>query len=129
PKPEEKPVPPQPPKPAVEQPPTTTELKPVAEIPKKIIDTIKELRGTLEAVFYDKDWNEIKRVKVRELYENIQKAEPGTIHAVVFDGIITQRIMDAAASKGIKILIGSRVGSKVQSKPEGVIYLTFSDLI
>ncbi len=109
--------------------PEVEEIKPAAEIPKKVLDIINELRGTLEAIFFDAEWNEMKRVKVRDLWDEIKKLEPGTVHAIVFDGIITPRIMDAAREKGVKILIGSRVGSKITSKPDGLIYLTFSDLV
>ncbi len=102
--------------------------KEITAIPKTIIDTINELKGTLEAIFYDDKWNEIKRVKVRDLFNEIKSLEEGSAHAIVFDGIITQRIMQAAEEKGVKILIGARIGSKVESKPEKITYLTFSDL-
>ncbi len=150
PKPEEKPAPP-PPKPVEVKPavaearPAPPEEKPKAEapaaaegqaqavpetiaIPKKVLDDIKNLKGSFEAILYDKDWNPIKRLSVRDLFNEIQKIEPGSVYAVVFDGIITQRIMDAAAAKGIRILIGARVGAKIASRPEGVRFFTFTDL-
>ena len=101
----------------------------VTVIPSKIRDTIRELRGTLEAIFYDENWNEIKRIKVKDLWEELKKAEPDTIYAVVFDGIITPRIMEVAKEKGVRILVGSRVGTKIGMRPEGVYYLTFSDVL
>lgn len=149
PKPEEKPTPPPPPPPppkpvevkpaeAKPAPPEKPPAPPAAEqaqavpetiaIPKKVLDDIKNLKGSFEAILYDKDWNPIKRLSVRDLFSEIQKIEPGSVYAVVFDGIITQRIMDAAAAKGIKILIGARVGAKIASRPEGVRFFTFTDL-
>ncbi len=100
----------------------------ITAIPKAIIDKIEEIKGTLEAIFYDKDWNEIKRVKVRELFNELKQLETGSVHAILFDGIITQRIMEAAEEKGVRILIGARVGSKVEARPDKITYLTFSDL-
>ncbi|MCE4627731.1 MAG: DNA primase [Desulfurococcales archaeon] len=120
---------PQPAAEAVQAPKPQVETGLVAQIPKSVLDTIKELRGTLEAVFFDAEWKPIKRVKVRDLYEEIKKLEPGTVYAIVFDGIITQRIMDAAAEKGVKVLIGSRIGSKIKARPSGIVTLAFSDLV
>ena len=101
----------------------------VVEIPKKILDTVQELKGTLEAVLYDNEWNEIERIKVRDLYNKISNMEPGRVYAIVFDGIITQRIIEAAEAKGIKLLIGSRLGSKIQGRPGSIRFLTFNDIV
>ncbi|MCE4612948.1 MAG: DNA primase [Desulfurococcales archaeon] len=97
-------------------------------VPKKIIDTIKDLKGTLEAILFDKEWNELERVKVKDLYERLQNVEEGKVHAIVFDGIITQRILDIAGKKNINILIGARLGSKLKTRPENVHFMTFNDL-
>lgn len=101
----------------------------VVEIPKKILDTVQELKGTLEAVLYDNEWNEIERIKVRDLYNKISNMEPGKVYAIVFDGIITQRIIEAAEANGIKLLIGSRLGSKIQGRPGNIRFLTFNDIV
>ncbi|MCE4621471.1 MAG: DNA primase [Desulfurococcales archaeon] len=97
-------------------------------IPKEVLDEIPKLKGTLEAVIYDSEWKPIERLKVRDLFNRLQEADPGKIHAVVFDGIITQRLLDLAAEKGIELIIGARVGSKLTGKPSTVKFLTFSDL-
>ncbi|NAZ39135.1 MAG: DNA primase [Acidilobus sp.] len=97
-------------------------------VPRKVIDGIKDLKGTLEAVAYDRSWNEVERVKVKDLFSWMQQVEPGKIYAVVFDGIVTQRLLDVASEKGIALLIGARIGSKVTSKKGDVIFMTFSDL-
>jgi DNA primase (EC 2.7.7.-) len=97
-------------------------------VPRKVIDGIKDLKGTLEAVAYDRSWNEVERVKVKDLFSWMQQVEPGKVYAVVFDGIVTQRLLDVASEKGIALLIGARIGSKVTSKKGDVIFMTFSDL-
>ncbi len=132
PKPVEAPAPPPPPekpKPLVEEAkkPAAPEIEEIA-IPKQVIDEIKNLKGSFEAILYDKEWKPIKRISVRDLYNELQKAEPGKVYAVLFDGIITQRIMDVAAQKGVKVLIGARVGTKITGRPEGLRYFTFADL-
>jgi DNA primase len=97
-------------------------------VPKRIIDVIKDLKGTLEAILFDEEWREVERVKVKDLYEKLQGIEEGSVHAVVFDGIITQRILDIAGKKNVGILIGARLGSKLKTRPENVHFMTFSDL-
>lgn len=118
------------PKPPEEKPAVVEEKKPVeiAAIPKEVIDEIANLKGSLEAILYDENWKPIKRVSVRDLYPELQKAEPGKIYGVLFDGIITQRIIDVAAEKGVKVLIGARTGTKLASRPKDVLFFTFSDL-
>ena len=100
----------------------------ILTIPKKVVEDIEKLKGTLEAVLYDKEWKEVRRVKVRDLFNVIQEAGDGEIHAVVFDGIITQRLLDIAEEKGVSILIGARMGSKISQKPGKVRFLTFGDI-
>jgi len=112
--------------------PTVKEAQPApiieTALPKEVIETIRNLKGSFEGVLFDKDWKPIKRISVRDLFAELQKAEPGTINAVVFDGIITQRLLDVAAAKGVKYLIGARVGAKLTRRPEGVRFFTFNEL-
>jgi len=98
------------------------------EIPEAVIKSMSELRGTLEAVIYDSSWNPIARVPVRDLYSQLESLEPGKAAAVVFDGIATQRIVDAASAKGIKLLVAARIGS-ITKRKEGVALLTMGDLL
>ncbi|MEM2421384.1 MAG: toprim domain-containing protein, partial [Acidilobaceae archaeon] len=97
-------------------------------IPKNIIGEIDKLKGTLEAVLYDQNWNDVSRVKVKDLFNTLQTLEPGKVFAVVFDGIVTQRLLEVASEKNISLLIGARMGTKLSFKPPNVRVLTFSDL-
>ncbi len=98
------------------------------DLPGEVIKEAKKLPGTLEAVIYDKEWKEVKRVPVRDLYETLKEMEPGQAMAVVSDGIITQRIVDIASEKKIPLVIGSRVGNIVK-KDGNVTILTLMDLL
>jgi len=98
------------------------------ELPQHVVEEIKKLNGTLEALIYDKNWNLIQRTPVREVYTLLEKAEPGKIYAIAYDGIITQRMLDLAAEKGVKLLIANRVGS-IEKRPKGISLLTFNDLL
>ena len=115
-----------------QHPPAVTEqrtevVKEIYEVPLNVIEEAKKMLGTLEAVLYDSSWNPIERLAVRDLVDRLQTMEYGKVHAVVFDGIITQRLVDVASSKGIKMLIGVRIGNIVK-KPRDIILLTLQDL-
>jgi hypothetical protein len=75
---------------------------------------IKELSGTLSARFIDENNNTLNEVPVRDLATALKDAN-GNIKCVVFDGVITQRIVDIASDKGIENLIGAKMGSLVKS--------------
>jgi len=97
-------------------------------IPASIKETIKSLYGTLEAVVYDASWSPVKKIPVRDLATYVNTLEKNAVYAIVLDGIVTQRLVEACAEKGIKILIGAKIG-KITRKPEEVLILTFSDLL
>ncbi|WP_042666750.1 DNA primase DnaG [Desulfurococcus amylolyticus] len=105
----------------------TKEITETLSLPVKLIEDIKSLYGTLEAIFYSSQWDQVKRIPVRDLVSEIQASEPEKIHAIVFDGIITQRLIDAVVEKRVKILIGARLGKITFKTPELTI-LTFNEL-
>jgi DNA primase len=51
--------------------------------------------------------------------------ETADVHAIVFDGIITQRLVDLAAKQGVKTLIGIKIGN-VNKAPENIEIITKS---
>ncbi len=129
PKPEVEKAPPPPPPPAKPVQPANQEAATVEfAIPKFVTDEVAKLKGTLEGVLYDSEWKEIERVKVRDLFNRLQQVEPGKVYAVVFDGIITQRLLDLAAEKKISLIIGAKVGSKLAGRPGSVRFMAFSDV-
>ena len=96
------------------------------EVPDAIGQAAKTLLGTLEAVLLNEKLEQIERLPVSQLAEKLQQATG--VDTVIFDGIITQRIVDVAADKNIKRIIASRVSEAV--KPAlNVELLTFQDAI
>jgi len=95
------------------------------EVPSGIAQIIKGLEGTLEAVLLNEKLEQIERLPVSQLAEKLQQTEG--VNTVVFDGIITQRIVDLAGEKGIKNIIASRISEAVKP-PLNVQLLTFSDI-
>ncbi len=94
-------------------------------VPKQIVETAKELEGTLEAVILDKKLKNVDRLPVGELAEKLQGMKD--IDTVVFDGVITQRLVDIAAERNINYLVAARV-SKAMKQPLRVKLLTFEEI-
>ena len=111
--------------------PVTALLKPKRERPKiEIPDVIshaaKALQGTLEAVLLNEKLEQMERLPVNQLAEKLQQTS--RVDTVVFDGIITQRIVDVAGEKNIKRIVASRISEAV--KPAlNVELVTFKDAI
>ena len=96
------------------------------ELPKEIVQIAKELVGTLEAVLLNEKLEPIERLPVSQLAEKLQQTSG--VETVIFDGIITQRIVDIASEKNIKNIIASRISEAV--KPSLNVQLTtFSEIM
>ncbi|MBN1133566.1 MAG: DNA primase [Methanosarcinaceae archaeon] len=87
---------------------------------------VDALVGTLGARLLDTDDNIVGETDVRDLV-NTLKDYSGDVKSVVFDGVITQRILDIAADKEISNLVGVKVGNVTKS-PSAVKILTASGL-
>ncbi|MEM4411072.1 MAG: hypothetical protein QXT61_05135, partial [Candidatus Caldarchaeum sp.] len=95
-------------------------------LPADLWNIAKEVDGTLSAVLLDAELNEIARLPVSELANRLGIEKSAKY--VVFDGVVTQRLVDSAASVGGDVyLIGVRVG-EIQNKPQGVHIYTTHDL-
>jgi DNA primase len=94
---------------------------------QKVKAYVEQLQGSLEAMLIDDAWESKHRVAVRELAETLQNREE-KVHAVIFDGVITQRLLDTSNSKGVLFLIGARIGN-IAKRPQGITILTFEDVI
>ena len=94
-------------------------------LPKQIVETAKELSGTLEAVLLNKEMKKVDHLPVRELATKLQQVKD--VDTVVFDGIITQRLVDIAAEKKVNYLVAARV-SKAMKQPLRVKLITFEEI-
>jgi DNA primase len=96
------------------------------EVPDAISQAAKALQGTLEAVLLNEKLEQVERLPVSQLAEKLQQTSG--VDTIVFDGIITQRIVDVAGEKNIKRIVASRVSEAV--KPAlNVELVTFQDAI
>ncbi|MCJ7771157.1 DNA primase DnaG [Candidatus Bathyarchaeota archaeon] len=113
-------------KPASTIPELIPETEPNVSVPDALTKAISDLQGSLEAVTLDIDLNVIEKMPVSELAAKLQKLE--NVHTIVFDGVITQRLVDVAAEKGIKRIIGDRI-SGVAKRPVDIELLTVTDVM
>lgn len=111
---------------------TTTTIvpqKPVEiEIPSSIIEEIKKLPGTLEGIMFDESWNQIEKVQVRDIIPKLESMPENKVAYIIFDGVITQRLLELASAKKVKLLVGVRIGGITRSL-DNVKILTISDIL
>jgi DNA primase len=104
------------------------EIKEVQE--ENTIDVLKkhkdEVEGKLVARLLDKNMGVVKEIPVRDLVK-VLKTNNTKATSIVFDGVITQRVIDLAAKRNINYLVGVRLGSVVKI-PTNVRVITFDEL-
>ena len=83
-----------------------------------------DLNESLEALALDSDSNEIFKIPISELVPKIS-GQSG-IKYLLLDGIITQRLFDAAKDAGIECIVGHRTAKLTHT--DGVSLKTFRDL-
>ncbi|MGN6347390.1 MAG: DNA primase DnaG [Candidatus Nitrosocosmicus sp.] len=101
---------------------TIKEQDEIVSIIKQVFPDINE---TLEAIIFDKSLKTMIKVPVSEIVRKVFDTKGGKL--LVLDGIITQRLVEAANKAGIQYIIGHRTTSL--KKPVNNIQIqTFSDI-
>lgn len=100
-------------------------VSPKVELPEPIVQKARDLRGTLEAIVFDESANELTKMPVSDLAGKI--GEVDRAHTLLFDGVVTQRLVDIASQRSIKVVIGDRI-SEALRRPVNVKILTLRDL-
>ncbi len=86
----------------------------------------EEVEGNLKARLLDSNFEVLKEVPVRDLVK-LLKSNNVKAQGIVFDGVITQRVVDLAAKRNISILVGVKIGSVVKV-PSNVSIMTFDQI-
>ena len=74
---------------------------------------LEELEGTFKARLLDKEKNILKETTVRDLAKELMDTNENA-KSVVFDGVITQRIVDIAKEKDLEYVVGIKMGDVVK---------------
>lgn len=85
---------------------------------------LKNLEGTGNSELLDDSLNLINETKVENLYDELKKNNEN-VETIIFDGVISQRLVDISASKGIKNLVAFK-SNKIIKKPEKLKITTIS---
>ncbi|MCD4740720.1 DNA primase [archaeon] len=103
---------------------TTRDIRPTRDsrptysrVDPKLEKTYKEIQGTMKAALVE--GTKISKVGVAEMINEIKKKNK--LDAVVFDGIITQRLVELAETKGVKTLVGLKK-AKLERKGKVNVY-------
>jgi len=104
---------------------TTTTINEEDEVISTIKQVFPEINETLEAMIFDKSLKTILKVPVSDIVKKVFDIKGGKL--LVMDGIITQRLVEAANKAEIQFIIGHRTSSL--KKPIFNIHIqTFSDI-
>jgi len=106
------------------QPAKGTLVEDSAEIVSAVRDVYPQINETLEAVVLDGSMNTLLKVPVSEVVKRLNSAEGGKL--LVIDGIVTQRLVDAADRAGIEYIVGHRMTDL--KKPSDIRIRTFGDI-
>ncbi|MBE6527871.1 MAG: DNA primase [Thermoplasmata archaeon] len=90
-------------------------------------DMLLELSTTHNAKVLNADNEVIRQVAVKSLVNSL-KEDGDEVVAIVFDGVISQRIIDVSSEKGIKTVVGTRRGN-ISKMPADVTIWTKEDLV
>ena len=70
---------------------------------RKLLELLTPVKGKLTARLYDKNLEMITEIEIKDLVDSLKDVQP---YCVVFDGIVTQRLVDAAAESKVGYIVG-----------------------
>ncbi len=91
-------------------------------------DTLSDISGTKNSVLMDAQGNILNKVEVKNLANFLKESDSDEICTIVFDGVISQNILNIASKKGIKTLVGKNKG-KISKLPTDLTIWTRTDLV
>jgi DNA primase len=89
---------------------------------QQFIAALGELHNTLRGRLYDSHGSMIAEIPVRDLLQSIQEASSASV--IVFDGVITQRLLELASGRGIRAVYANRQGQVFRMPPNISVYTT-----
>ncbi len=93
---------------------------------EKYRDMLLDLSTTHNAKILAENGDILREVAVKSLVNSLKEDSEG-VASIVFDGVISQRILDVSADKGISIIVGTRKGN-ISKMPADITIWTKEDL-
>ena len=98
------------------------EVKVVEKKENKYLKALDEIKGTGTAKLMDENFKALTEFKVENLYNELKNFEDN-VKTVIFEGVISQRLVDLAKEKNIECLVAVKM-SDVVKKPETIKIIT-----
>lgn len=89
------------------------------------VSRIGDIKESFKALLFGEDKQVIVECGVAELAKTLEEQEK--VPTIVFDGVITQRLVDIASKKKTELMIGAAVAD-IENKPSSMKIVTFDDL-
>ncbi|MDR2846158.1 MAG: hypothetical protein LBV63_02630, partial [Candidatus Methanoplasma sp.] len=89
-------------------------------------DILLDMSSTHNAKLLAADNSIVREIAVKNLVNSL-KEDSGDIVSIIFDGVISQRILDVSVEKGIRTIVGTRKGN-ITKLPADTIIWTKEDL-
>ena len=101
------------------------------QLPQNLVTKARELRGTLEGILLDQNLNEIARLPVSELASKlalpVDNGGYQGVETIVFDGVVTQRVVDLSEERGVKLIVGDRI-AELTRRPGSLRIMTLPEV-
>ncbi|HEV2317130.1 MAG TPA: DNA primase DnaG, partial [Thermoplasmata archaeon] len=125
------PPPPRPPMPVTAAPLPPPPPPPPAAVPLPprlagFLDLLGGIENTSKSLFLGPEDTVVAEAPVKEMIDRLAALEPPA-KTVIFDGVVSQRLLDVAQERGIDTVIANRLGA-VGKIPDGLKVLTRMDL-
>jgi DNA primase len=122
------PMPPPPPPPPMNRmpPPPPPPAAPLTPRQRALFDQLARIENTSKALVLGDEDAVVMEAPVKDLIDNMAKLE-APAKTLIFDGVVSQRLLDVAREKGIDTVVASRLGA-VGKIPDGIQVFTQSDL-
>jgi DNA primase len=89
------------------------------------IKAVTDVKESFKAVLFGSDQKVLVECGVADLAKTLESQD--SVDAVIFDGVVTQRLVDVANSKKVKLLIGA-AKADIEKKPATMRVATFDDV-
>ena len=89
-------------------------------------DMLLDMASTHNAKILNSENEIIREIAVKNLVDSL-KSDSENVNTIVFDGVISQRILDVSSSNGIQTVVGTRKGN-ITKMPSGITIWTKEDL-
>lgn len=85
---------------------------------ERVLQVLTELGASSKARLLSDNGKTIEEIPVKELADTLKESKD-KISSIIFDGVITQRILDIAADRKIPLVVGAKLGN-ISKQPTGI---------